>query len=118
MDDLIQSLIWIAPLLLGALSWLGIKSRESQWGQRVAQAIGFKRREHEQEWEFQRRLGAFWLSIAAIVGVLTYQMGQGLLPYESDAPTWELAVFFVGAISFVWVISKSFRSFWASRRES
>jgi len=45
LDDLAQSIAWMAPLLLGVLTWMGSQLRESRWGREVAQRISLKQRE-------------------------------------------------------------------------
>lgn len=118
MDDLIQYLSWLVPLLVAVGSWLALKLRESEWGQELLARIGLMRREHEQEWEYQRRLGSLWLSVAGIIGILIYPLGRRLLESQFDVESWELAVVLLGVIAFVWSFSKSLKALRASRRPS
>ena len=117
MDDLVQSLLWIAPLLFGVLGWLATRYRESDWGKKLAERIGTGRREHEQEWEYQRRIGSLWLSISAVFGVLTYLLVQRVVQDRSNVETWEVVALVVCAIVFISTVSNSVKSFWASRRD-
>lgn len=116
MDDLVQTLFWLLPLLFGLLSWASLRIRESKWWQEFAQRSGIRRREYEQEWEYQRRVGLFWLSVATIAGVVAYQIGQLLLEQAFDPSSWEFIGFSVCFIVFVWSATMSIRSLWASRR--
>lgn len=118
MDDWLNSIGFLAPLLFGLVSWLAVQFRKSPWAQKLVREVGFERREHEQEWEFQRRIGSYWLTLAAVFGLVTYLMAQHLLQHGSDPPVWEAMTVFVVAVFSVWSIANSIRALWASRRDA
>ena len=117
MDDLIQSLGMLAPFLLGLASWLVYQFRESQWAKRLAGSLGFSRREYEQDWEYHRRVGSYWISIAFIAGVVVWIVAQQWLETAPESPVLPMAALIVAAVVFVWSLANAIRALRGARRD-